>query len=391
MSAAASGAAFAGGRGGVPRVYGAPVIAPPRPRDRATRVSRRGRASTAPAALALLILVLATSAAGCPCVSSVVNASDGLRWWLFSGWGAERMCPELLQHGGVALRLGESAAATGRFFPNQCSHRVDDASRTITVDFGGTGYAYVAPARRVGFSATVSVEYRPDFQLAGDDVYVWARMNRVVTGPTFQLGYVENPIASAATSIGPIGQVANQIGNQIVTSELGRGFTVVHNEDTGNEFGLGIILPPRRPARPYDTSEDDAFTFSNETVEIHAGQRDYLGGFAIEENDQKLVLKLAVDGPNGLDVLVLQKAYGDAWREAYQTGRDAGPPAPVLTSFPISPGFTTRELKLPPGHYTVVVDNTSLVGTMAPTSQPSALGLWSSSVKLSYVAQRVDE
>jgi hypothetical protein len=368
-----------------------PVTAPPRPRAPATQVSRRGRARTAPAALALLILVLATSAAGCPCVNSVVNASDGLRWWLFSGWGAQRVCPEMLQHGGVALRLGESAAATGRFFPKECNYRVDDANRTMTVDFVGTGYAYVAPARRVGFSATVSVEYRPDFQLAGDDVYVWARLSRVVAGPAFQLGYVENPIASAATNLGPIAALANQIGNQIVESELGRGFTVVHNEDTGNEFGLGIILPPRRPTRPYDTSEDDAFTFANETVEIHAGQRDYLGAFAIEDDDQKLVLKLAVEGPNGLDVLVLQKAYGDAWREAYQTGRDVGPPAPVLTSFPIGPGFSTRELKLPPGHYTVVVDNTPLVGTMAPASQPSVVGLWSSSVKLSYVAQRVEE
>ncbi len=339
----------------------------------------------------LLLLVLATCAAGCPCVNSVVNASDSLRWWLFSGWGAQRMCPEMLEHGGVALRLGDSAAATGRFFPKNCNHRVDDANRTVTVDFEGTGYAYVAPARRVGFSSTVSVEYRPDFQLSGDDVYVWARLNRVVAGPAFQLGYVENPIASAATSIGPIGQVANQIGNQIVTSELTRGFTVVHNEDSGNEFGLGIVLPPQRPRRPYDTSEDDAFTFSNETVEIFAGQRDYLGPFTLPESDQKLVLKLSVDGPNGLDVLVLQRGYGDAWREAYQTGRDAGPPGLVLTSFPVGPGFTTRELKLPLGQYVVVIDNTAQVGTMSPSGTPSLLGAWSSSVKLSYVAQRADD
>jgi hypothetical protein len=362
------------------------VIATTRRAPRARRPPR-----TAPAALVLLVMVLITTASGCPCVRSVVNASDGLRWWLFSTYGAQQMCPEMLKHGGIALRLQDRPAAVGRFFPTQCAHRIDDANRTVTVDFTGTGYAFMAPARRVGFSSTVSVEYRPDFQLSGDDVYVWARMNRIVAGPAFQLGYVENPVVDVATTIGPLGAVANQFGNQIVSGELTRGFTVVHNEDTGNEFGLGVILPPARPKRPYDTSEDDAFTFANEAIEIFAGQRDYLGPFPMEDTDQKLVLKLQVNGPNGVDVLVMQKSYGDAWREAYQTGRDVGPPGLVLTSFPIGPGFTTRELKLPPGHYTVVVDNTPQVGSMAPAGSTSVLGVWDTSVQVSYVAQRVDD
>ncbi len=44
----------------------------------------------------------------------------------------------------------------------------------MTVNLSGTGYGYVMPAKRVGFSLTVSVEYRPDFVIAGDDIYVWA-------------------------------------------------------------------------------------------------------------------------------------------------------------------------------------------------------------------------
>ena len=378
-----AGAAGRPASGYVPRVA-EPTLRVPR--------ARRGSPRTAPAALALLVLVLITSVAGCPCVNSVVNASEGLRWWLFSGWGAERMCPEMLKTGSVPLRLTERGAAIGRFFPSQCAHRVDDANRTVTVDFTGTGYAYMAPAKRVGFSATISVEYRPDFQLSGDDVYVWARMSRIISGPSFQLGYVENPVASAATSIGPIAQLANLFGNQIVTGELARGFTVVHNEDTGNEFSLGILLPPQRPFRPYDVSEDDAYTFANETIEIAAEQRDYLGPFEVTDADQSLDLRLSVQGPNGLDVLVVQKAYGDTWRDAYQTGRDMGPTGPVVTSFPIGPGYTKRQLKLAPGLYHVVIDNTSKVGMVAPVAGVPLLNqfLTGSSVQLSYVAQLVE-
>jgi hypothetical protein len=250
----------------------------------------------------------------------------------------------------------------------------------------------MAPARRIGFAATVSVEYRPDFQLSGDDVYVWARMSRIVSGPDFQLGYVENPVVDAAASIGPLQQLANLFGSQVVSSELTRGFTVVHNEDTGNEFALGILLPPAKPFKPYDVSEDDAFTFANETVEIAAEQRDYLGPFEVTDADQSLDLRLSLQGRNGVDVLVLSKSYGDAWREAYQTGRDFGPPGPVFTSFPIGPGYTVRKLKLPPGLWHVVIDNTSKVGMVAPVAGVPILDqfITASSVQLSYVAQLVE-
>jgi hypothetical protein len=359
------------------------------PRPGAVRRPRR----VAPAALALLVLVSMTCVAGCPCVHGIVNASEGLRWWLFSSFGAERMCPEMLKHGGVALRLTDRGAAIGRFFPSQCAHRVDDANRTVTVDFTGDGYAYMAPAKRVGFSCTVSVEYRPDFQLSGDAVYVWARLSRVVSGPHFQLGHVENPVLDAAANIGPLEQLANLFGSQIVGGELSRGFTVVHDEDKGNAFALGIVLPPDRPFTPYDVSEDDAFTFANETVEIAAEQRDYLGPFEITDEDQALDLRLSLQGPNGVDVLVVQKSYGDTWRAAYQAGRDLGPPGPVFTGFPIGPGYSKRRIKLPPGLWHVVIDNTSRVGMVAPVAGVPILDqfITGSSVQLSYVAQLVEE
>src|SRR5690348_17168746 len=133
------------------------------------RVPSRPRAF---ATLMLAAIALSFTFMGCPCISGPVNASPGLRWFLFSNFGAAKICPEMLKSG-VALRLQDRAPAIGRFFPMRCTYNVDDASQTVTVHVGGTGYGYMLPAKRVGFSLAVSVEYRPDFQIAGDDVYVW--------------------------------------------------------------------------------------------------------------------------------------------------------------------------------------------------------------------------
>src|SRR5262245_33014936 len=97
------------------------------------------------AILLLLAVVLAASASGCRSLfGSVTDASPGLRWWLFSNFGAQKICPEMLKRG-VSLRLQDRAPAIGRFFPMQCSYQVDDARQVLTVHFAGTGYGFMAP------------------------------------------------------------------------------------------------------------------------------------------------------------------------------------------------------------------------------------------------------
>ena len=83
------------------------------------------RATTARAAFAVGAIAASFSVAGCPCLESIVNPSPALQWWLFSNFGASRMCPEMLKTG-MALRLQNGQPAIGRFFPNQCSYAVDD-------------------------------------------------------------------------------------------------------------------------------------------------------------------------------------------------------------------------------------------------------------------------
>jgi hypothetical protein len=96
-----------------------------------------------------------------------------------------------------------------------------------------------------------------------------------------------------------------------------------------------------------------------------------------------------------VQLVVVSKPTGDAWREAYQTGQALGPPpGPVLYTNQVAPGAVdTRRFDLPPGLYYVVVDNVvasappgifpGLLNPLNPLGLPGGGGL----ARVSYVAQ----
>jgi len=322
-----------------------------------------------PLRLRILGLVLvALVGVGCPCVRSAVNASPGLRWWLFSNFGAQRMCPEMLKRG-AALKLSPNGNTIGRFFPEQCHLDVNDQAQTVTIRFTGTGYAWTPIAGRIGFSADTAVEYRPDFYMAEDAVYVYARLARIAYGPQFKIGSVENKVVDWATRT-PVGYMANTFGSQIVQSQLASGFTVVHS-DEGDDFAIGILSPPQKPKHPFNTSGSDRYVFANETTEVHPGQVDFLGPFEVADADQALFLRFRVQGP-AVDALVMPRGNGDLWRNTLQLGAPLRPPLqPPMATFVIPPGAEQRQkLKLPKGQYYVVIDNSAAVGQVSPPWNP---------------------
>lgn len=333
----------------------------------------------------LFVLVLGV---GCPCVKGPVNASPGLRWWLFSNFGAQKVCPEMLKRG-APLKLTPTGNTIGRFFPTQCQHEIHDDRRSMTLHFGGTGFAWTPVAGRVGFAVSASIEYRFDFFMGEEHIYVWAKDPRILKGPDFQVGAVENKVVNWGLKT-PAGWMVDQFGSQIVSSQLASGFTVLHGDD-GDDFTLGILQPPQKPKHPFDTSKGERFVFANETTEIRANQIDFLGPFEVADDEQALFFRMRVDGP-AVEALLLPRGTGDLWREGLQKGAALGPPpGPPILGFPIAPGAETKKrVPVRKGQYYLIVDNSAAVGQVSPPWNPLAV-VGGAAAVVSYSAELGDE
>lgn len=368
----------------------APDVGQPQPNPPAApRRSRRRRGGPS-RALVLATLLASPLFIGAGCVKGA--AGPGLRWRLFAAFGANRMCPEMLKRG-VPLKLNPTGNTVGRYFPNRCSHEVNDQAQTVTLHFSGTGYAWTPMAGRVGFSANASVEYGMDWG-AGKrrSTYVWGRLVRIVYGPEFQIGGVENKAVDFATRGTPVGYLVQNFGQQIVSSQLAQGFTVVHHPRRGDLFCAGLLQPPALPPTPFDTAKGKRFVFANETTEVHHGQVDFLGPFEVVKGDQTLFLRLRHGGGPAIEALVYPAGPIDVWREGLQLGAPlAAPPVPALTGFPIASGADeAQRVKLGPGLYYVVLDNSAQVGSVSPPWSPLG-SLGASTAVVSYSAELADD
>lgn len=336
----------------------------------------------APALLGLVLLL----GSGCGLFRGTVNSSPSLRWWLFSNFGAQRLCPEMLKRS-TPLRLTNGGNAVGRFFPEQCATHVNDTTQTVTLEFSGTGYAWTPVGGRVGFWAGAAIDYRMDFFLDEDSTYVWAVPARIIRGPDFKMGSIEYKLANWASQ-GPAGYMLNTFGAQLMQSQLAGGFTVVHS-DSGDEFALGRLSPPQHPPKPF-TQGKERYAFANEVTEVKSEQVDFLGPFEVVENDQAIFLRMRVTGPS-VDVLLITRSSGDVWRNSLQIGAPLAPPSdPVISSWVVSPGIEQQQaLRVPPGQYYAVVDNSSRVGTVNPPWSPLGV-LGGNTAVVAYVAELGD-
>jgi hypothetical protein len=305
----------------------------------------------------------------CGLFRGAVNQSPEIRWWLFSSFGAQRLCPEMLKRS-APLRLTPGGSVIGRLYPSGCQHRVDDARRTVSLEFMGTGYAWTPIAGRVGFSMHAGVEYRADFSLQSDAMYVWARAERLLFAPQFQVGSIENRLVDWAHDQGPVGYLANTFGAQIASSQLMSGFTVVRTE-AGDAFTLGILQPPERPRQPFNAGGEDRVLVESDTAEVRVEQVDFIGPVLIEAEPQNVYFRYRLSGPPG-EAFLYSRSAADALREQLQTGAPlTQPPEPPLMVFALRPGAGEEQsFRLPRGQYVFVVDHSSRLGSVNPPWNP---------------------
>lgn len=281
-------------------------------------------------------------------------------------FGLDEFCSEM-QRRGVALKLRDGDPNIGRFFATSCqSQLIDEQSRqTIVVRYSGRGYGWTNVTQRVGFETQGLIEFAPDFQMHGDAMYIYFRP-RNVDSTTFKTTLVESQLAN--TGIILTGVQPDQVGQNLVQSQLRRGFTVVRHSERGEvDFGLGVIALGQRPFRPFQVLASRRITLDNDRTEVHSGQQDYIGGFSVDQDDKALYLTMTLEGAPAVDVLLLPKPVGDTLLRQYTTTR--GPAVPGISAFGavVQSGVPLRQyMPVPRGTYYLLLDHSSAVGQAAP-------------------------
>ena len=320
--------------------------------------------------LASLAGLLAVTAVGCPCTDSVINSSPWLRWQVFANFGASKVCEEMTKRGAllsVPVPVPGFPPAVGRFYPQSCQSSINDEQRTLTIWLSGNGYGWTPATQKMSFECSVAVEYKPDFHKDGDTIYVW--FDPVNTPPPqFKIVHVEQAATNLALRLYPMEWFASQMAQSFVTTQLAKGFTVIR-EDDQDDFSLGKLSVGQHPVHPWEAEGNNRFTFANETTEIRGLQQDFLGPYDVDEKNRALYLKMQVTGPP-VDVFVVPKDTGHAWRMQYQASSPpGGPPAGAsiiqAAQTPAS-GFFEGWVTVPRGSYYVVIDNSASAGMVAP-------------------------
>ncbi len=298
-------------------------------------------------------------------------------------FGTGNLCKEIMQRN-VPLKLSPDDPALGRFYPQKCA--VESLQNgDLYIQFAGMGYAWSNLTKRVGFNANAAVQYDQDFRLDGSTMYVYFRP-RAVSASKFEQVMVEGG-ALPNTPISPIlpGNSAqdfvNRVGEGLLAFELGEGFTVIRESDGTAMFSPGMLPVGERPLEPFERKQRSRTLITNERVEVHEGQRDFVGPIEVPDSGSAIYLTVTVEGTSAIDVQVHQRPMVDAWLLQYVSTKGTAPPpgAPLLdetvmsgASSPVpnaSGNVFRRRLVVPRGSYFVVLDNTNTAGKSNPPAQ----------------------
>lgn len=335
-------------------------------------------------ALSLLTITLAASSLGASCGQSALSIMPGvvntpgnlsLRRAILS-FGTSQICSEMLKRS-IPLKLRDEDPATGRFYGTTCYAQDVPQSGNVFVQFSGFGYAWTNLTKRLAFDAGGAIEYETDFLMDGDTMYVYFRRKNTSVA-TFKTRFIEQPQNPAQSAL-PMGVGAslpggeafiNNLGQEVLKTEIARGFTVVRDSDGAASFGLGVVERGKRPTAPYKISPTGRAVLANDRSEVHQNQRDFIGPIEVTDKGQALYITAALDGAPGADLLLLPKSTVDPWIQTYTTqGPLTPPPGYASVDEPIMSGMMWRRtVALPPGLYYLVIDNTAAAGKTQPTT-----------------------
>lgn len=305
----------------------------------------------------------------------VVNdpSNKSLRFDLLQ-YGLKELCVEM-QRRGAPIKLDDHQPVLGRFFAEGCQSQViDQAGRqSVVIRYSGRGYGWTNVSGRLGFRSQGLIEYAVDFQLHGDQMYIYFRP-RNVGAADFETLLVESALARVGLQLP--GLDADALGRDIISSQLRRGFTVIRHSSRGDtELGFGLVPAGQRPFRPFQVSGSDKLTLDNDRTEVHVGQQDVVSGLHVPGSGGRLTLHLNLDGARAVDLLVLRDTDARAWLNTYinKPGAVRLATAPVFEGQVLSNQPLRMDLQLPQGDYALLFDHSADVGrSNPPESEPPA-------------------
>jgi hypothetical protein len=302
-------------------------------------------------------------------------------------YGLGQFCQQMTTRS-APLKLAADAPAVGRFFPQHCAQRTLE-NGDLWVQFDGFGYAWTDLSKKVTFSSAATIQYNQDFKCA-DDSSIYAYFDtRNLSPADFRVGQIEQPVANLMqTWISPF---ADNFGRQMVSGQLGQGFTVIQGTDGNIDFTVGHLPLGQSPPHPYAMHGSDRVTVEDLRAQVHSGERDFIGPVTIDGSGRALFLRMRLDGIPAVDVFVVPKAEGDASLQLYYQYAAAGPLAyaPRFADLVQQGVEYQRVLPLPPGMYYVVIDNTPSAGQAAPPA-PAFGAVGDVPAVVSYVIQTGD-
>jgi hypothetical protein len=289
-------------------------------------------------------------------------------------FGLGQFCQQMTTRS-APLKLAPDAPVIGRFYPQHCQQQVLD-NGDLWVQFDGIGYAFTSLSRKVTFTSAATIQYNQDFRCADDNAIYAYFDTRTVSRPDFRILQIEQPVANLMQNW--IAPFADNFGQQMVSGELGKGFTVIQNDDDSADFDVGHLPVGTRPAHPFNMHGDNRITVESQRTQVYAGERDFIGPITVQDGNRAIYLTMQLDGQAAVDVFLVPKAQGDASLQLYVNYGPVGPLAP-----PFPPPFADvvhaglqyqRAVPVPPGMYYVVIDNTTSAGQAAPSVLPFAVG-----------------
>ncbi len=333
----------------------------------------------------ILAMAFALSFIGASCgqdalsiMPGVVNSPQNrsLRRAILS-FATSQICSEMLRRS-VPLKLREDDPIGGRFYGTSCFAQEIGEGQSLFIQFSGYGYAWTNLTKRLGFDASGAIEYEQDFLMEGSTMYVYFR-KKAISATSFKYRLIERPEAASFGAVAVNGEngstdsLANAIGAQILKTEVGKGFTVIREDDGAVAFGLGVVPKGQKPAAPYKISESGRLVLVNDRTEVHSAQRDYVGPLEVDGKGKALYITAAVDGAPTADLLLVSKTTGDTWLGQYTTQAALTPlPDYAPLDDTVTQGVMFRRtVALPKGQYYLVVDNSGAAGKSNPPANPN--------------------